>query len=229
MAVKDITVQDTNKAGRVTSLLSPAEYKDLVGVSLNLCVHPGDLTLLQRSNSRSLLELHLASKPVRGTNAKESRVKVSLHSFAYNLFTDFDFAADLGTFFKAPPGVCSRCILTGIVAHHTLILQAFETVVPAERTKLSVHITDGSVKAHTSTHPGALVFYIGDLTLNTDIVGSAPSSLFHVLVPNLSILLLDDLESRTDGLVSVKLPTSVNQGVAYWKVCPCVSHWLRQI
>ena len=153
-------------------------------------------------------------------------MKVSLHSFAYNLFTDFDFATDLGTFFKAPPGVSSRCMLAGIVAYFNLVPQTFETVVPAERTKLSVHITDGSVKAHAPTHPGALVFYVGDLTLNTDIVGDAPSSLFQVLIPELSILLLDDLESRTDGLTLDRLPTSVNQGVAYWKVYPRISHWL---
>lgn len=98
-------------------------------------------------------------------------------------------------------------------------------MVPAERTKLAVHITDSSVKAHAPTHPGALVFYVGDLTLNTDIVGDAPSSLFHVLVPDLSILLLDDLESKIDGPTADKVPTSVNQGVAYWKVRPRVYHW----
>ena len=224
MAVRDITVQDTNKAGRVTSLLSPAEYKDLVSVSLDVRIYPGNLILLQRPNPRSLLELHLTSKAVRGTNAKESRVKVSLHSFAYNLFADFDFASDLGGFFKAPPGVCSHCVLTDIIANSIPALQTFETVVPAERTKLSVHITDGSVKAHAPTHPGALVFYVGDLTLNTEVVGDAPSSHFHVLVPDLSVLLLDDLESRIDGLVSDKLPTLVNQGAAYWKVRRCTSY-----
>jgi autophagy-related protein 2 len=127
-------------------------------VSLDIRVHPRDLTLLQRSNPRSLLELHLTSKAVRGTNAKESRVKVSLHSFAYNLFTDFDFAVDLGAFFKAPPGVSLRRVTAGVLTHYNLVLQTFETVVPAERTKLSVHITDGSVKAHAPTHPGALSF-----------------------------------------------------------------------
>ena len=182
------------------------------------------LTLLQRSNPRSLLELHLTSKAVRGTNAKESKVKVSLHSFACSLFADFDFAADLGAFFKAPPGVSARCIHVSILTHYNLTLQTFETVVPAERTKLSVRITDSSVKAHAPTHPGALVFYIGDLTVNTDIVGDAASSCLHVLVPDLSILLLDDLESRADGLVSNKIPTSVNRGVAYWKVSPHTPH-----
>lgn len=180
LAIKDVTIQDTNKAGRVTPLLSPPEYNDL------------------RHNPQSMLELQLTSRAVRGTNAKESRVKVSLHSFAHNLFTDFDFTADLGGFFKAPPGT-------------------FETVVPAERTKLTVKITDGSVKAHAPTHPGALVLHVGDLTLNTDIVGDASSSLFHILIPELSILLLDDLESRTDGPAADKLPTLVNQGVGYWK------------
>lgn len=99
-------------------------------------------------------------------------------------------------------------------------------MVPTERTKLSIHITDGSVKAHAPTHPGALVFYVGDLTVNTDFVGDAVSSFLHVLVPDLSILLLDDLGSRTDGPALDKMPASVNQGVAYWKVSPHISHRL---
>ena len=69
-----------------------------------------------------MLELHLTSKAVRGTNAKESRVKVSLHSSTYNLFTDFDFAADLGAFFKAPPGVSARCVSAGILIHYNVVL-----------------------------------------------------------------------------------------------------------
>jgi len=195
-------------------------------VCLEILGSTPDLTLLQRSNLRSLLELHLTSKAVRGTNAKESRVKVSLHSFAYNLFTDFDFAADLGAFFKAPPGVSTRFIPASIPTHYNVVMQTFETVVPAERTKLTVHITDGSVKAHAPTHPGALVFHIGDLTVNTDIVGGATSSLLHVLVPDLSILLLDDSGVRADGRASDKVPTPVNQGVAHWKVGPRITHRL---
>ena len=45
---------------------------------------------------------------------------MSVHSFAYNFFTDLDFAADLGTFFKAPPGVSSCCISAGIAVYSTL-------------------------------------------------------------------------------------------------------------
>lgn len=153
-------------------------------------------------------------------------MKVSLHSFAYNLFTDFDFAVDLGVFFKAPPGVSTHCVPASISTHYDLVTQTFETVVPAERTKLSVHITDGSVKAHAPTHPGALVFYIGDLTVNTDIVGDATSSLLHVLVPELSILLLDDSEAGGAGRALDKIPTSVNQGVSYWKVGPRITRQL---
>ena len=39
LAVKDIAVQDTNKAGRVTSLLSPTEYKDLVSVPPDIRIY----------------------------------------------------------------------------------------------------------------------------------------------------------------------------------------------
>lgn len=116
-------------------------------------------------------------------------------------------------------------VVYSLVSLPTLVLQTFETVVPAERTKLSVIITDGSVKAHAQTHPGALVFYVGDLTVNTDIVGDATSSLLHVFIPDLSMLLLDDLESGAAGRVLDRMPTSVNQGVAYWKVSPLSSAW----
>lgn len=116
-------------------------------------------------------------------------------------------------------------VLGGVLPRDELVIQTFETVVPAERTKLTVNITDGSVKAHAPTHPGALVFYVGDLTLNTDIVGDAPSSHFHVLIPELSILLLDDLGSRTDGSIADKV--SMNQGVGYWKVRSHIPHRLR--
>lgn len=74
----------------------------------NLRVCQGDLTRFQGHSPQPSLKLNLTSKAVRGTNAKESRVKVSLHSLTYNLFTDFDFATDLGSFFKGPPGVSSH-------------------------------------------------------------------------------------------------------------------------
>ena len=48
-------------------------------------------------------------------------VKASLHSFAYNLFTDFDFTHDLEAFFKAPPGVSLRRLLAGILTYDDLL------------------------------------------------------------------------------------------------------------
>lgn len=48
-------------------------------------------------------------------------MKASLHSFAYNLFTDFDFTHDLEAFFKAPPGVSLRRLLAGILTYDDLL------------------------------------------------------------------------------------------------------------
>jgi autophagy-related protein 2 len=98
-------------------------------------------------------------------------------------------------------------------------LQAFEAVVPSERTRVSLKITEGSIVAHASGHPGALVVHIGDTSFSTEIVGEAPDSTFHLSTPNLSVLLIDNLQDRPEGRESEKLRPVESRGVKNWMVC----------
>ena len=60
---------------------------------------------MQSSSGQSLLKLRFVSLTIPETNAKESRVKVTLSGVTYTLHPMLDWAAELGLFFKAPPGV----------------------------------------------------------------------------------------------------------------------------
>lgn len=51
------------------------------------------------------MKLRFTSLVVPETTAKESRIKLTLCGFTYNLYPDFAWALDLGQFVKAPPGV----------------------------------------------------------------------------------------------------------------------------
>lgn len=96
------------------------------------------------------------------------------------------------------------------------ITQAFESVIPSERTRVSLKIMDGSIRALAPIHPGALVVYVGELEFHTDIIGDSLESSFHLLAPAASVLLLDDVPAA-----EVKAPTAT-LGIAHWKVCPVV-------
>lgn len=63
--------------------------------------------MLQDASPKPLVKLRFVSLIVPETIAKESRVKVTLTGFTYNLYRDLLWASDLGLFIKAPPGVSS--------------------------------------------------------------------------------------------------------------------------
>jgi autophagy-related protein 2 len=90
-------------------------------------------------------------------------------------------------------------------------------VIPSERTKLFLKVMDGSVRAATSSHPGALVIHLGDLEFSTNIVGASPEKSFHLSVSTMSSLFLDDaiIDSVATNLSSNANPLG---GVPYWKV-----------
>jgi autophagy-related protein 2 len=77
---------------------------------------------------------------------------------------------------------------------------------------------DSSIRALAPHHPGAMVFHVGALDFSTDIVGESPDSSFHLSVPTLALLVVDDLSDCTAGAEAQI--TSV--GVSYWKVRPMV-------
>ncbi|KAJ6596964.1 hypothetical protein DFH09DRAFT_107468 [Mycena vulgaris] len=144
------------------------------------------------SASKPLVKLAFTSLVVPETTAKESRVRVALWGFTCNLCPDVQWAADLGLFIKPPPG-------------------AFEAVIPTERTQISLKIADGSVRVLAANHPGALVIHMGALDFSTSVVGDSPDTSFHLSVPELAVLMIDDLADTVDA------GAHNNSGVRLWR------------
>jgi autophagy-related protein 2 len=72
-------------------------------------------------------------------------------------------------------------------------LKAFESVIPSERTRLSLRIIEGSIRVLAPTHPGALLLHVGDLDFSTELVGDSPEASFRIVIPALSLLFLDNI------------------------------------
>ncbi|KAJ7430701.1 hypothetical protein B0H11DRAFT_2134571 [Mycena galericulata] len=150
---------------------------DLVGTteSLLCLTTPRGLT----TASKPLLKLVFTSLVVPETTAKESRLRVTLWGFTFSLSPDVRWVTDLGQFVKPPPG-------------------AFEAVVPTERTHITLQVVDGSVRVLASNHPGALVIHAGALDFSTSVVGDSPDVSFRLSVPELAVLMTDDLTDTID-------------------------------
>ncbi|KAE9409647.1 hypothetical protein BT96DRAFT_953466 [Gymnopus androsaceus JB14] len=125
------------------------------------------------------------------TMAKESRIRLHLCGFTYHFFPDISWISALTVFASAPPG-------------------AFETVVPSERTKMSLNIVDGSVRVLAPTHPGALLFHIGDLEFSTNLIGDSPELEFMLKIHSAALLAIDDLAEFHPTSSSV-------EGFLFWK------------
>jgi autophagy-related protein 2 len=98
-------------------------------------------------------------------------------------------------------------------------MQAFESVIPSERTRVAVKVMDGSIRALAPSHPGAVVLYVGELDFATDIVGDSPEMSFHLSIPSISLLLIDNLLSVNES-AAMKPPRthSASEGIGHWKV-----------
>ncbi|KAJ3562000.1 hypothetical protein NP233_g9845 [Leucocoprinus birnbaumii] len=146
------------------------------------------------STPRPLVKLRFVSIMTPGTTTKETRIKLTLSDFTCNILPDIDWVKDLEIFTKAPPGT-------------------FETVIPTERTYIALKIMDGSVRAYAPTKPGAVVVYVGDADLSTEISGNSLESAVALEVQYASLLSIDDIgsnEGEHSGLYESK-------GVSYWK------------
>ncbi|KAJ7449880.1 hypothetical protein FB451DRAFT_1052586 [Mycena latifolia] len=174
LVVMGLDVRNTTSAGTSESLLC--------------LTTPRGLT----SASKPLLKLAFTSLVVPETTVKESRVRVALWGFTFNISPDVQWAADLSLFIKPPPG-------------------AFEAVIPTERTHISVGITDGSIRVFAANHPGALVIHAGALDFSTSVVGDSLETSFHLSIPELAVLLIDDLADTVDA------GTHNNSGVRLWR------------
>ncbi|KAF5373651.1 hypothetical protein D9758_000606 [Tetrapyrgos nigripes] len=142
---------------------------------------------------KPLLKLRFTSSQIPQTTLKESRIHVSLWGFTYNFFPDIAWISDITAFVAAPPG-------------------AFENVVPSEKTRLSLMIMDGSLKATAPQHRGAMVLHMGDLKFSINLVGDSPDLAFTLSVPAAAILAIDNLSdmTATEGRIS-------EGGHLYWK------------
>lgn len=100
------------------------------------------------------------------------------------------------------------------------ILQAFESVVPSERTRINIKINDTSIRLFAPTHKGALLPYIEELEFSTVIEGNSPNMSMNLGIPSFSLLLIDDL-TRNEGDVTPARTSSAAHGVPFWKVSVC--------
>ncbi|KAL4267314.1 Autophagy-related protein 2 [Pleurotus pulmonarius] len=138
---------------------------------------------------KPMIKLRFISLIVPETTAKEARIHLTLCGFEHTVHPDMAWIEDLATFSKAPPG-------------------AFESVIPSERTKITVKVNDGSIRAIASTYPGAVLLYIGDFTFSTVLGESAMS--YDLDASDLAILVVDDLAD-----VSSEKPNA--KGLLHWK------------
>ncbi|TFY57663.1 hypothetical protein EVJ58_g6885 [Rhodofomes roseus] len=158
--------------------------------------HPYSLLSAQAS----AVKVRFISLIVPETTAKESRVKLTLRGITFTAHPDFAWTSDLASFVKAPPG-------------------AFESVVPSERTRLSVKVVDTSLQTLCPTYRGALIPYIGELDFSTVIEGASPDLTFLLDIPAVSLFLVDDVKVMSQQLDSAKVghPTARSPGAEYWK------------
>ncbi|KAH9843042.1 uncharacterized protein C8Q71DRAFT_735660 [Rhodofomes roseus] len=164
--------------------------------SMLALTHPYSLLSAQAS----AVKVRFISLIVPETTAKESRVKLTLRGITFTAHPDFAWTSDLASFVKAPPG-------------------AFESVVPSERTRLSVKVVDTSLQTLCPTYRGALIPYIGELDFSTVIEGASPDLTFLLDIPAVSLFLVDDVKVMSQQLDSAKVghPTARSPGAEYWK------------
>lgn len=77
---------------------------------------------------------------------------------------------------------------------------------------MSLNIVDGSVRVLAPTHPGALLFHIGDLEFSTNLIGDSPELEFMLKIHSAALLAIDDLAEFHPTSSSV-------EGFLFWKVC----------
>ncbi|KAG5728038.1 Autophagy-related protein 2 [Termitomyces sp. T112] len=150
---------------------------------------PRSLTLIPNP----MVKLSFTSLILPGTAAKESCLKLTLSSFTFALFSDLAWIKDLSSFVQSPPGT-------------------FESVIPSERTRISLRILDGAIRMFAPNHIGAVVVYVEDLEFATDVIGESPDSSVRLSIPALALLAVDDIshEIAIDG-------TTLQRGTTLWK------------
>ncbi|EJD05775.1 uncharacterized protein FOMMEDRAFT_153115 [Fomitiporia mediterranea MF3/22] len=125
------------------------------------------------------LKVRFRSVSLPSSIAKESRVRLVLNGLTLNLRSEIEWISDLMSFVKAPPG-------------------AFESVIPSERTYVSVDVRDCALRVVPPTRQCAAVISLADVTVSTDLVGDSQEMAFHASVSDLSVFLNDDSLTLTE-------------------------------
>lgn len=102
----NLLINDHTGQGNIHTLLSLTKARDLV--SLNPVKIFLSLSILQLLSPQPLLKLRFTSVILPETIAKESRIRLHLWGFTYQLFTDVSWISDITLFANAPPGVCCQ-------------------------------------------------------------------------------------------------------------------------
>ena len=92
--------------------------------------------------------------------------------------------------------------------------QTFESVIPNDRTRISVKISNGSIKVLAPLYPGAIVSHIQNLEFSTDVVGDSRDSAFRILATSVALLAIDDARQENNYAESNRL----RRGVSAWTV-----------
>ncbi len=116
-----------------------------------------------------------------------------------SIHPDFTWLSELASFAKAPPGVSTSILFT--LCSDVDFSQAFESVVPSEKTKLSIRIVDCSIKTLAPTHRGAFVLHVGDLDFSTVIIGNSPETSLQLGVQGTSVFFVDDVDNVSDDIL----------------------------
>lgn len=91
-------------------------------------------------------------------------------------------------------------------------LQAFETVIPNELTRIRLRIVDGSVHISPPTLPSHLVLSLGDAKISTNLMPDMPRTLMTFELHRVRALAVDSAGDLVEGT-----PQS-SSGHEYWKV-----------
>ncbi|KZT09510.1 uncharacterized protein LAESUDRAFT_756466 [Laetiporus sulphureus 93-53] len=181
IGVMDLSVVDYDKSNSPLSIMCRTPMRTL-------------------SATRPAVKVRFAALVIPETLSKESRIKVTVWGITINLSTDLDWASDVGSFVKTPPG-------------------AFESVVPTERTRVSVKIINSAIRATAPNHPGALIHSIEEFDFSTVIVGNLSEMSFQLRLPGASLFLVDNLAAVSERPEFGANPQVGVQssGFAFWK------------
>lgn len=201
----DILVSDVD-----VLLESKPEGKDVTVITLSImgvtvldAVNPFPFPVLDLtaphslfSNPKPLAKLRFSSLALPETASKESRVKLTLHGFTLNFLPDTKRIDSLAAFARPPKGV-------------------FESVVPTERTQISIKIGEGSVRLFAPNNNGAFVLHLGELDFSTEMVGDSPDIRLRITGRALTALFADNHLEAVQDPGGPSQPGA--QDALYWK------------